>query len=559
MKIFRVILIVMLVGLFALPILSVQAIAPQSITYANNFNLILSAEAQTPDFEIDLTGGIDATTSYSIYDYPDSVECYGNNGDVNVDLYLTDSWNAHTTIPFPDQRYSALGSISQDKMAAKFTNFPASTINSIAFELFKVGSPTGNVTFNIMETNHSVIEELGTYDVSTLTTDSFTVVNFDGVYFDTTSYPDFLIEAEYSNNDDSNYIIINQADTGASNAYISDNYNNLGEGWGWREDIARMGFSMERTQTLVAPDVSIGAHVIKVSTDNVGAFPYMQTIDLYVDSVKKDTYTPLSDGDTLYNSGENWSIGGDSLTSLTRFSLKTADHTYPYPLVEVAHLPIDAAIVTTEAPSNGSGVTIQLNGSIILNEWTSADCSFEFGTSTSYGTNITGSTLTGNGTFDNIVSGLSLGQTYHYRALASFNGDTVYGNDQSFVYSPLIIGSGYRGANQDSQHDAMPAINPDMTGIEETPIGNILYEPAQVVSQLTDFPIWILFTALGMVFVVVAIIIVMRVTQNQLMAGAAGLVMVFAGYKMQIFDWWMFFVILVMFIAILVMERKTQF
>lgn len=130
--------------------------------------------------------------------------------------------------------------------------------------------------------------------------------------------------------------------------------------------------------------------------------------------------------------------------------------------------------------------------------------------------------------------------------------------DFNVSVSPLIS-SGSINVPSKIQHDNIPALNPNMTGIEETPTGNILYEPAQVVSQLTDFPIWILFTALGMVFVVVTIIIVMKVTQNQLMAGAAGLVMTFAGYKMQIFDWWMFFVILVMFIAILVMERKTQF
>ena len=64
----------------------------------------------------------------------------------------------------------------------------------------------------------------------------------------------------------------------------------------------------------------------------------------------------------------------------------------------------------------------------------SVTVSFEYGTTTSYGSTVAGvpATLTSAGDFTANLTGLTLGQTYHFRAKAVGDG-TVYGNDATFT------------------------------------------------------------------------------------------------------------------------------
>jgi hypothetical protein len=95
-----------------------------------------------------------------------------------------------------------------------------------------------------------------------------------------------------------------------------------------------------------------------------------------------------------------------------------------------------------------------------------------------------------------------------------------------------------------------------MVGTDTTQSTNILYSIFKPVSDLSNYPLWFLFLLLGGVSVIATMIFVMKHTQNQLFAGAAGLVITFAFYKIGVFDWWMFFLVLLMFIGLVVMERK---
>jgi len=95
---------------------------------------------------------------------------------------------------------------------------------------------------------------------------------------------------------------------------------------------------------------------------------------------------------------------------------------------------IVAATVQTDAATGIAGSSATLNGTLTYDG--GGDCSvrFQFGTSTSYGTDTAWQTakLT-NATFSTTFSGLTVGTTYHYRAQARNKYSTVNGSDASFV------------------------------------------------------------------------------------------------------------------------------
>jgi len=91
---------------------------------------------------------------------------------------------------------------------------------------------------------------------------------------------------------------------------------------------------------------------------------------------------------------------------------------------------------TTIAATNITTVAAQLNGSVNAN-YLSSVVTFEWGTTTSYGTTVTAiqSPITGNTsmTISASISGLSIGTTYHYRVKAVNSLGTTYGSDMTFT------------------------------------------------------------------------------------------------------------------------------
>jgi RHS repeat-associated protein len=103
-------------------------------------------------------------------------------------------------------------------------------------------------------------------------------------------------------------------------------------------------------------------------------------------------------------------------------------------LIQVQNLP--GTSVVTNTASNVGNTTATLNGNLtVLGNVSNATVSFQYGTSTAYGSTIAGnpSSLSAAGMFTANLSGLTVGTTYHFRTEAVTSATTVYGADQSFV------------------------------------------------------------------------------------------------------------------------------
>jgi YVTN family beta-propeller protein len=96
---------------------------------------------------------------------------------------------------------------------------------------------------------------------------------------------------------------------------------------------------------------------------------------------------------------------------------------------------IDPPTVTTGSATSVTSSSATLNGSVNPNGY-STNYYFEYGLTTSYGSNTT-STSAGSGTtavpVSGGISGLSPGNTYHFRIVATNAGGTNFGSDQTFT------------------------------------------------------------------------------------------------------------------------------
>lgn len=96
-----------------------------------------------------------------------------------------------------------------------------------------------------------------------------------------------------------------------------------------------------------------------------------------------------------------------------------------------------SAAVETVGDIDVADTTATLLGELTgLGASADADCYFEYGTTTSYGsdTSANKTTLTAVGLFDNDLTGLSTETTYHYRAVAELDdASKVYGADKTFT------------------------------------------------------------------------------------------------------------------------------
>lgn len=102
-------------------------------------------------------------------------------------------------------------------------------------------------------------------------------------------------------------------------------------------------------------------------------------------------------------------------------------------------LPVVAPTVTMESAGSVSETGATLMAKVNPHGGTVSDCHFEYGTSTTYGSNLPCSTAPGTATSDvaqsRSVSGLAAGTTYHYRLVVTSNGGTTKGADIEFTTS----------------------------------------------------------------------------------------------------------------------------
>ena len=97
-----------------------------------------------------------------------------------------------------------------------------------------------------------------------------------------------------------------------------------------------------------------------------------------------------------------------------------------------------APTVSTSASGNLAATTATLNGNLTaLGTASSVTVSFEWGTTTSYGSETAAQSLTAIGAFSANLTGLTSSTTYHFRAKAVGHGATVYGEDMTFTTAGL--------------------------------------------------------------------------------------------------------------------------
>jgi len=98
---------------------------------------------------------------------------------------------------------------------------------------------------------------------------------------------------------------------------------------------------------------------------------------------------------------------------------------------------IDAPTVVTNATTGIEETNATLHGYLQNDGGEQCTVRFEYGTTINYGTNTSNQTKTQGQTFEQVISGLSNGTLYHYRAFANnSNATTATGSDMTFLTKP---------------------------------------------------------------------------------------------------------------------------
>lgn len=102
------------------------------------------------------------------------------------------------------------------------------------------------------------------------------------------------------------------------------------------------------------------------------------------------------------------------------------------PKLTIDYTTASAPTVITNAASSITTSDATLNGTLSSDGGEACSCSFEWGTTTSYGNTTAAQSKTSGQPFSQAISGLSPGTTYHYRAKATNSAGTSYGTDSTF-------------------------------------------------------------------------------------------------------------------------------
>ena len=163
------------------------------------------------------------------------------------------------------------------------------------------------------------------------------------------------------------------------------------------------------------------------------------TVEAYVDGVLNNSTTVDSQG--RYGYDPVFTVtGSDGDTVSFKVDGTDASQTATYQSGGFTrldlHITTTELSVSTSAAASVTSSSATLNGSLNhLGGCTSVDVYFEYGTDTSYGSTTSTQSLTSTGAFSADISGLTASTTYHFRAVASCGGTTVYGLDSTFTTS----------------------------------------------------------------------------------------------------------------------------
>jgi hypothetical protein len=100
-----------------------------------------------------------------------------------------------------------------------------------------------------------------------------------------------------------------------------------------------------------------------------------------------------------------------------------------------------APTVTTSPASSVGQTTATLNGILVDDGGEACACGFEWGGTEEYGTTTPTESKNTSETFEQVISGLTPGKHYHFRALATNSAGTSYGSDRGFFAKGGIRGN----------------------------------------------------------------------------------------------------------------------
>jgi hypothetical protein len=110
------------------------------------------------------------------------------------------------------------------------------------------------------------------------------------------------------------------------------------------------------------------------------------------------------------------------------------------PEIQITYVSSPPPVVVTEPASGVTSRAATLNATVNPEGSAVTTCTFEYGTTTSYGSSVPCSSLPGSGTspvpVSAGISGLSPSTTYHFRIVAANGGAPAKGSDQSFATLP---------------------------------------------------------------------------------------------------------------------------
>ena len=167
--------------------------------------------------------------------------------------------------------------------------------------------------------------------------------------------------------------------------------------------------------------------------------------DSVANSVSSVTVTPTANeshatievnGTAVASGGASGDIGlrvGDNAITILVTAQDGTTDTYTVTVTRAA-APTSTPTVITSAATTAATTSATLNGDLTaLGTAASVIVSFEWGTSTSYGSETTAQSISAMGTFSANLTGLSANTTYHFRAKAVGAGSAAYGDDMSFT------------------------------------------------------------------------------------------------------------------------------
>jgi hypothetical protein len=212
----------------------------------------------------------------------------------------------------------------------------------------------------------------------------------------------------------------------------------------------RSGSIWSQQIKLTASDPSAGGdyfgHSVSVSGDtalvgayckdsNTGAaYVFVRSGSNWSQQVKL-TASDAASGDYF---GDSVSVSSDTAVvgAMYKDSAKGAAYIYKSTIriIPTFTLILMPPVVSTSAATNVNGNSATLNGNLTsLGTATTANVSFEYGTTASYGSTTTAHAMTAVGSYSADIAGLIPGTTYHFRAKAQSSYGTATGTDMTFT------------------------------------------------------------------------------------------------------------------------------